>query len=90
MLDPPNYPSRASFPNPVLFSAGGFGGGLALGLVVIAIFMIQDSTLHSDRDVKTMLHVPVIAMIPLYDRDGQKGGRLLKRAKSGSIVTHEA
>jgi polysaccharide chain length determinant protein (PEP-CTERM system associated) len=90
VLDPPNYPSRASFPNPVLFSAGGFGGGLALGLVVIAIFMIQDSTLHSDRDVETMLHVPVIAMIPLYDRDGQKGGRLLKRAKSGSIVTHEA
>jgi len=90
VLDPPNLPSHASFPNPLLFSAGGFGGGLALGLAIIAFFLIQDSTLHSDRDVETMLHVPAIAMIPQFDPSGQKRGGVLGGDKRGLIVTHEA
>jgi uncharacterized protein involved in exopolysaccharide biosynthesis len=90
VLDPPNLPSRASFPNPFLFSFGGFGAGLALGLGVIALFLVQDSTLHNDRDVEALLHVPAIAMIPQYDPSGQKRGSVLGGAKPGSIVGHEA
>lgn len=90
VLDPPNLPSRASFPNPILFSAGGFGIGLALGLGVIAFFLIQDSTLHNDRDVETLMHVPAIVMIPQYDPAGLKRGSLLGGAKRGSIVRREA
>jgi protein tyrosine kinase modulator len=90
VLDPPNYPSRASFPNPLFFSLGGFGGGLALGLAIIALFSILDSTLHTDRDVEAMLHVPAIAMIPEYDLSGKKSGGALSRAKRGSILAREA
>jgi polysaccharide chain length determinant protein (PEP-CTERM system associated) len=89
ILDPPNLPSTASFPNPVLFSAGGFGAGLALGLAIIAMLLVQDSTLHSDRDVEAMLHVPAIAMIPQYDPAGHKRGSMLG-GKRSLIVTHEA
>jgi uncharacterized protein involved in exopolysaccharide biosynthesis len=86
ILDPPNLPSQASFPNPLLFSAGGFGAGLALGVAIIALFLVQDSTLHSDRDVESMLHVPAIAMIPQFDPTGQKRGGVLGVGKRGSIV----
>jgi polysaccharide chain length determinant protein (PEP-CTERM system associated) len=86
ILDPPNLPSQASFPNPLLFSAGGFGAGLALGVAIIALFLVQDSTLHSDRDVESMLHVPAIAMIPQFDPTGQKRGGVLSVGKRGSIV----
>jgi uncharacterized protein involved in exopolysaccharide biosynthesis len=89
MLDPPNFPSRASFPNPILFSMGGFGAGLALGLGVIAMYLIQDNTLHSDRDVETMLHIPAIAMIPHYDPSGPKSD-MIDKIRRGSIVTREA
>jgi protein tyrosine kinase modulator len=83
-LDPPNLPSRASFPNPLLFAAGGFGGGLALGFGVVGFFLLKDSTLHNDRDVEAMLHVPAIAMIPLYDPLlTQKRGSALGGAKAG-------
>jgi polysaccharide chain length determinant protein (PEP-CTERM system associated) len=82
-LDPPNLPSHASFPNPLLFAAGGLGGGLALGLGIIAFFLIQDSTLHTDHDVEAMLHVPAIAMIPQYDPLWQKQGSMLGGAKVG-------
>jgi polysaccharide chain length determinant protein (PEP-CTERM system associated) len=89
VLDPPNLPSHASFPNPLLFSVGGFTGGLALGLAIVAMMLVQDSTLHTDRDVETMLHVPAIAMIPQFDPSGQKRGGVLG-GKQGSIVAHEA
>ena len=89
ILDPPNFPSHAAFPNPFLFSLGGFGGGLALGLAVIAFFMIQDSSLHSDRDVEFMLHVPTIAMIPEFDPSDKKSGKLLGRSSRGPTMALE-
>jgi polysaccharide chain length determinant protein (PEP-CTERM system associated) len=89
VLDPPNLPSHASFPNPILFSLGGLGGGLAFGFGLIGLYLIQDTTLHTDRDVEAMLRVPAIAMIPLYDPSAQKDG-VLDKVKRGSIVTREA
>jgi hypothetical protein len=53
------------------------------------MLLVQDSTLHSDRDVEAMLHVPAIAMIPQYDPAGHKRGSMLG-GKRSLIVTHEA
>ncbi|MGC1187328.1 MAG: Wzz/FepE/Etk N-terminal domain-containing protein [Candidatus Acidiferrales bacterium] len=88
MLDPPNFPSRPAFPNPILFSLGGLAAGLAFGLGVVVMYLMQDSTLHSDRDVESLLHVPAIAMIPQYDPSAHGG--MPGKKKRGSIIAREA
>ncbi len=64
VLDPANLPGKPSFPNRPLFAAGGFGGGLALGLGIAFLLEMRDSSLKTERDVEFTLRLPVLAMIP--------------------------
>jgi len=64
VLDPANLPDQPSFPKMNLFIPGGFGGGLALGLGLALFFEMQDTSLRSERDVESLLHLPVLAMVP--------------------------
>jgi polysaccharide chain length determinant protein (PEP-CTERM system associated) len=64
VLDPANLPDKPSFPNRLLFAAGGLGGGLALGLGIAFLLEMKDSSLKTERDVEFALRLPVLAMIP--------------------------
>ena len=64
VLDPANLPDKPSFPNRPLFAAGGFAGGLALGLGVAFFLEMKDSSFKTERDVEFALHLPVLAMVP--------------------------
>jgi polysaccharide chain length determinant protein (PEP-CTERM system associated) len=64
VLDPANLPDKPSFPNRPLFAAGGFGGGLALGLGIAFFLEMKDSSFKTERDVEFALHLPVLAMVP--------------------------
>lgn len=64
VLDPANLPDRPSFPNRPLFAAGGFAGGLALGLGLAFVLETRDTSLRTERDVEFSLHLPVLALIP--------------------------
>ncbi|MGC1834387.1 MAG: hypothetical protein WA714_15115, partial [Candidatus Acidiferrales bacterium] len=64
VLDPANLPDKPSFPNRPLFAAGGFGGGLALGLGIAFLLEMKDSSFKTERDVEFALHLPVLAMVP--------------------------
>jgi protein tyrosine kinase modulator len=64
LLQPADLPSQPSFPNRPLFAAGGFGGGLALGLGLAFLMEVRDTSLRSERDVESSLRLPVLAMIP--------------------------
>jgi polysaccharide chain length determinant protein (PEP-CTERM system associated) len=65
VLDPANLPDQPSFPKASLFIPGGFGGGLALGLGLVLLFEMQDTSLRNERDVESLLHLPVLAMVPV-------------------------
>jgi polysaccharide chain length determinant protein (PEP-CTERM system associated) len=72
VLDPANLPDKPSFPNkPVLVAAGALGG-LGLGLGLSLWVEIQDTSLRSERDVEHLLHMPVLAMVPVVAIDGGK------------------
>jgi capsular polysaccharide biosynthesis protein len=68
VLDPANVPDKPSFPKKSFFVGGGFAGGLALGLGIVLLLEMQDTSMRSERDVEAALHLPVLAMIPVITK----------------------
>jgi len=64
VLDPASFPDRPSFPNRLTFALGGLGGGLALGLGLTLLLEMRDTSVRSDRDVESLLHLPILAVVP--------------------------
>lgn len=64
VLDPANLPAEPSFPKKSLFSFGGLGGGVGLGLALAFWLEMQDTSLRDRRDAETLLQLPVLASIP--------------------------
>src|SRR5713226_2545187 len=64
VLDPPSVPERPAVPNRRLFSLGGLGGGLALGLGMVYWSETLDKSMRTKRDVELYLKVPTLALIP--------------------------
>jgi uncharacterized protein involved in exopolysaccharide biosynthesis len=62
VVDPPNLPDSPKFPNRLLFTAGGFAGGLALGFLLAALLEYSDTTLRSEQDVLTFTKLPTLAL----------------------------
>lgn len=65
VLDPANLPDNPSFPKKRDFGLGGLAGGLALGCGLIAVLEMRDTSLKSERDVEVLLHLPVLATVPV-------------------------
>lgn len=65
VIDEPNLPAKPSFPDPLLFSGGGLGGGLALGLGLIFLLETRDRSLRSEKDIAVLLELPTLALIPV-------------------------
>jgi len=67
ILDPPNYPSKPSFPNVPKMVGGGAAAGVVLSLVILYIFAMLDKSMYTERDVEKTLKLPVLASIPSID-----------------------
>jgi polysaccharide chain length determinant protein (PEP-CTERM system associated) len=64
VLDPASYPDRPSFPDQTQFSLGGLAAGLALGAALTLLLEMRDTSVRSDRDIESLLHLPVLAVVP--------------------------
>ncbi|MGA3033261.1 MAG: hypothetical protein ABSD70_08255 [Terracidiphilus sp.] len=64
VLDPPSLPIKPDFPNRLKFCAAGFAIGAALGLLVAGAFEFLDDRLHSEKEIKDLLVMPVISEVP--------------------------
>src|SRR6185437_8797521 len=51
VMDEPNLPEAPTFPNRIVFSAGGFAAGLFMGLLIVAFLEYRDTALRSERDI---------------------------------------
>jgi len=76
VLDPPSLPERPSFPNRPLFSLGGLGAGLTVGLGLAQLAESRDRSMRTKRDVELYLGVRPLVLIPSADQaTGKKGAR---------------
>ena len=65
IIDPPSLPLKPEFPNRLRFCGIGLAVGLALGVGVLGAFEMMDNRLYSEKELKELLPVPVIAEIPV-------------------------
>jgi polysaccharide chain length determinant protein (PEP-CTERM system associated) len=84
VMEPANLPTSPSFPNPLLFTGGGFGGSLILGICVALILETSDHTLRTERDVEVFLNVPVLAQVPAIAGANMKKRLREPKASSGA------
>ena len=76
LLDPANLPESPTWPNRAVFGGGGFAGGLALGVLIIALLEYKDTALRSERDIWAFTQLPTLAVIAWADEVGAgSGGR---------------
>jgi polysaccharide chain length determinant protein (PEP-CTERM system associated) len=63
VMDEPNLPDAPFSPKRPVFALGGFVGGLALGLLIIAGLEYKDTSLRTETDVWVFTHLPTLATI---------------------------
>jgi hypothetical protein len=72
LLDSARVPARPSSPNRQRMNLMGMGAGLAIGLVLVGLLEYRDSTLKTDDDLKRVLGMPVLAVVPLMQSDEER------------------
>jgi uncharacterized protein involved in exopolysaccharide biosynthesis len=69
ILDPPRVAHRPHRPNRKAINAGGLVAGLGLGLLLVGIMYVRDSTMRSEQDVLDALDLPLLALVPYVRTD---------------------
>jgi polysaccharide biosynthesis transport protein len=64
MIDPPNLPTRPFSPNRLRIAGIGLAVGLLLGAASAGGAEYSDSRVHSERELKKLIALPIIADIP--------------------------
>ena len=72
LLDPAQLPEKPFTPNRLLINGAGVVGGLALGLLLIALGEYRDNSFKSEQDVTSVLHLPVLAIVPLMESSTER------------------
>jgi polysaccharide chain length determinant protein (PEP-CTERM system associated) len=68
VLDPPSLPQRPVKPMLRLaVSAGGSAAGLLVGLLLAGVLEFRDSTFRTEKDVTSVLGLPVLALVPTME-----------------------
>jgi len=72
VIDPPSLPLRPFWPNRLSFSWLGLFVGLVLAVAITAGLELAHNPVRGDREVASMLPVPILAGIPLIVSQSQK------------------
>jgi polysaccharide chain length determinant protein (PEP-CTERM system associated) len=74
LLNPATLPDSPSFPNRLLFAAGGLGAGLALGLGLAVWLEFRDKSIRTQADAEAALDLPMLVSVPwVAEQSADKG-----------------
>jgi uncharacterized protein involved in exopolysaccharide biosynthesis len=59
-----DLPESPSFPDRLLFTGGGFAGGLAIGFTLVLWLEMRDKSVRTEQDVIAILGLPVLTQVP--------------------------
>ena len=65
-----SLPEDPSFPNRLLFAAGGLGAGLLLGLGLAMWLELRDNSIRTEADASAALQLPLLVAVPWVVKDG--------------------
>lgn len=72
VVDPARVPVRPIGPIRLQINALGLGAGLVLGLLCIGVLELRDRTFRSEADILDVLALPVLAVVPLVQTEGDQ------------------
>lgn len=73
LLNPANFPASPSFPNRLLFAAGGLGAGAALGVAFALWLELKDKAIRNELDVEAVMELPILVSVPWLGQEGLDG-----------------
>jgi polysaccharide chain length determinant protein (PEP-CTERM system associated) len=74
LLNQANLPESPSFPNRLLFAAGGLGSGLVIGLGLALWMEMRDKSIRNEADVLASLQMPVLVALPWVTEETDSNG----------------
>ncbi len=75
VLDPASLPERPVSPNRPRMITAAMGGGLVLGLGLIAFLEYRDESFKTDDEIRAVLKLPVLAVVPVMRSDREERRR---------------
>jgi polysaccharide chain length determinant protein (PEP-CTERM system associated) len=79
LLDIARVPERPFSPNRQVLNMTGMGGGLALGVMLIALLEYRDKSFKTDTEVMQVLSLPVLAVVPRMQSPAERKWAFRKR-----------
>ena len=88
VLDPASLPQKPYNQKVRLGAiAGGAAAGLVVGLAIVAFLEYRDTSLKVEEHVTRLLSLPVLALIPQLEADGDRARRQRRNAWLGAATT---
>jgi len=82
---PADLPDSPSFPNRLLFAAGGLAAGLAMGFGLALWLELRDKSVRTESDVLAAIDLPVLSQVPWVGvKIGHKNGNGKTKSQSGT------
>jgi uncharacterized protein involved in exopolysaccharide biosynthesis len=85
VLDPANLPNSPSFPKKLNFGLGGLAAGVGLAWGLTAFLELRDTSIKNERDVETLLCLPVLATVPIVRRPSERTGSAISVARKTTM-----
>ena len=91
LLNQASAPESPSFPNRLLFAAGGLGAGLVIGMGLALWLELRDKSIRNEEDVVASLQMPVLVSLPWVTEEVQKNekGNFWNRNKAETELNKE-
>jgi polysaccharide chain length determinant protein (PEP-CTERM system associated) len=86
ILDPARVPERPFSPNRPLIVAIGSFLGLGAGLMLIGLLEYRDTTFKTEEDVRLVLGLPVLALVPMMASESEVRARRRRKITTGFAI----